>query len=171
MQAQVRPDETLITPVPCTPRITSNHAAGDEAARVTVTMEETCTGETYATQALHAQVLRVVTQQATAQLGTGYTLTGDIQATVRQSRSSTNQQDGPLALQVSGTGTWAYQFDDARLQHMAQLVAGKSRQQAAQILLHLPGVNQVSMTISGTDSSNVPADASRIHLLVLYRSA
>ena len=171
LQAQVRLDETLITPVPCTPRITSSHAAGDEAARVTVTMEEPCTGETYATQALHAQVLRVVTQQATAQLGTGYTLTGDIQATVRQSRSSTNQQDGTLALQVSGTGTWAYRFDDAHLQHMAQLVAGKSRQQATQVLLHFPGVNQVSMTISGTDSSNLPADAGRIHLLVLYRSA
>jgi VCBS repeat-containing protein len=171
LQAQVRPDETLITPVPCITRITSSHEAGGEAARVTVTMEETCTGETYATQALHAQVLRVVTQQATAQLGTGYTLTGDMQATVRQSRSSSNRQDSTLALQVSGTGTWAYRFDDAHLQHMAQLVAGKSRQQATQVLLHFPGVNQVSMTISGTDSSNLPADASRIHLLVLYRSA
>jgi len=172
LQTQVHPDETLITPVPCTPTVTASHTAGEEAVQVTVTVEDTCSGETYVTQALHAQITQVVIQQASTQLGSGYALVGDIQVTVTPSRSADQQQQGTLTLQVSGTSTWAYQFDETHLQHIAHLIAGKSREQAMQILLHQPGVNQVSMTISGTGSpTSVPADASRIHLLVLYRSA
>ena len=173
LQAQVHPDETLITPVPCTPTVTSSHAAGEEAVQVTVTVEETCSGETYVTQALHAQITQVVTRQATAQLGSGYALVGDVQVTVRPGTlTHQQQQQGTLTLQVSGTGTWAYQFDDVHLQQMAHLIAGKSRAQATQLLLHQPGVSQVSVTVSsGTGSpTSVPADASRIHLLVFYRT-
>jgi len=39
--------ETLVTPVPCTTHTASNHRAGDEAAQVTVTVNQSCSPSAY----------------------------------------------------------------------------------------------------------------------------
>ena len=169
LHTQVQPGETLITPVPCTPKVTADHAAGDEATQVRVKLDETCTGETYDTQAVQALVTQALTQEATRHLGPGYTLTGEVQVMVVAVILSrvTDHQNGTAMLQMKGIGTWAYQFSDRQLHQMAQLIAGKSRKQATILLLEQPGVSQVAMTVSGTGT--LPTDSGRIHLLVLNR--
>jgi VCBS repeat-containing protein len=171
---QVRPGETLITPVPCTPKVSANHAVGDEATQVRVQLDENCTGETYDTQAVQTLLMQALTQEATKQAGPGYTLSGAVQVTsvsVTPSRVTDHQQhEGMLVLLVKCTGTWAYQFSDTQLRQIAQLIAGKSREQATTLLFAQRGVSQVAMTVSGMGQSSLPADASRIHLLVLSRS-
>jgi VCBS repeat-containing protein len=82
-----------------------------------------------------------------------------------------DHQQGTLVLQVRGTGTWAYQFSDTQLRQMAQVITGKNRQEATTLLLAQRGVSQVAMTVSGMGQTRLPADAGRIHLLVLSRSA
>lgn len=163
--AQLHTGEMLITPVPCTSTVSADHTVGGEATHLTVTVDATCRGEAYQTQAMQIVVTQVLIQQATAHLGTEYSLSEGVQVAVTRSTVSNQKQD---TLQVSGTGTWVYQFDDSSLQHMAHLIAGKSEQQATKMLLQLPGVSQISLNVSG-GSTTLPADASRIHLLVLFR--
>ena len=90
-----------------------------------------------------------LTQEAAKQLGAGYILAGEVQ--------------------VKGGGTWAYQFSDRQLHHMAQLIAGKNRQEATVLLLEQPGVSQVAMTVSGIEHTSLPADAGKIRFPVLSR--
>jgi hypothetical protein len=52
MQPQVRPSETLITPLPCTTHVSSDHHVGEEASQVTVSLDETCHGVLYQTQGM-----------------------------------------------------------------------------------------------------------------------
>jgi hypothetical protein len=165
--AQVRPDETLITPVPCVPHISTNHHVGDEATQVTLLLQETCTGETYETQAMQTQVAQAVTAAAMQRLGTNYTQEGEVQATVLHVTSTTGPHGGVL-LQVKGTGVWAYRFTDAQLHTLAVRMAGKSHEQATALLLDTPGVSQVVMNVSG-GMTTLPTDPARIHLLVLYQ--
>jgi hypothetical protein len=173
LQTQVQPGEALITPIACPPKVSADHAAGDEATQVTVRVDETCTGDTYDTRAVHALVLQAVTQEAAKQLGTGYSLTGEVQVTDVTATSSLvkDHAHGAQVLQVTGVGTWAYQFSDAQLHQMAHLIAGKSRPEATTLLLEQPGVSQVAMSVSGTDTSTLPADPGKIRLLVLSRPA
>jgi hypothetical protein len=168
LQAQLHPNETLLPPI-CTPQVTSDHPVGDEARQITVTLTQICRGETYQTQALHTLITQMVTAQANKSLGTkGYQLSGDVESQVTPSHLvHGEQQHGGVTIEVRGSGTWSYQFDEAYLHSIATRLAGQSRQQATELLLHLPGVSQVAMTISGTETTSLPPDPARIHLVVL----
>ena len=76
LSQQVQSNETLVTPVPCATTVTPDHQAGIEAAQVSITVSETCTGEVYDTGALHGLLMQKTTQQAAKQLGVGYGLVG-----------------------------------------------------------------------------------------------
>jgi hypothetical protein len=165
-QAQVHSDETLISPVPCALGTSADHVAGDEAGYVTVTLAETYRGAAYSTQALHTEVMRVVETEAAAQLGTQYRLTGDIQITLMPS-ASWDPKSGTITLQVKGHGACAYQFTQAQLRRFGTMIAGKSKAQATQALLHQPGVHGVSMSITGRDKVILPTDPRTIRFVVL----
>lgn len=62
LMTQVQADETLIVPVPCTPRVHTIQQVGEEARRVTVQVSETCSEETYSTQAVQDVVSQQVSQ-------------------------------------------------------------------------------------------------------------
>jgi hypothetical protein len=160
LQTQVQSDETLITPVPCKQTVTPDHAAGDDAAQVQITVDETCTGEAYHTQAYHDLIRQIVSQQAMKQLGEGYTLAGDIQATIT---SLTMKDHGVVDLEVTGAGIWAYQFSQAQLQHLKRMIAGESEKEAKAIVLHIPGVQTVSLSIR--NGTTIPTDVQQIHLV------
>jgi hypothetical protein len=163
---QVRTGETLITPIPCTPKVSADHALGDEATQLTVRLDEMCTGETYDTQAALSLLTQALTQEAARQVGAGYLLSGAVQLTgvIVTPSPVKEQQHRALVLQVRGVGTWAYQFSDTQLRQMTQRIAGKSREQATNWLLAQPGVSQVAMTVSGMGQTRLPADAGRIHI-------
>ena len=131
-------------------------------------MDEVCTGEAYDKSALHTQIAQRLAQQAKDQLGPGYVQSGDVQATI-QLVTITNAKQGTVALRVKGAGVWVYQFNDQQVQNMARTIAGESKQQATHTLLHILGVSQVAITLSGAGSTSLPADPGKIRLLVLYR--
>ena len=147
-------------PVPCTSTVTPDHKAGEEASHVQVTVSETCTGEVYDTRALHDLLMQTMTQQATGQLGDGYGLVGDIQASV--TKATLNPHQGTATLQVKVIGTWTYQFSQAQQAQIKLAIRGKSKEEATTLLLHMPGVQTVSISTRNGDA--IPTDVQRIHL-------
>jgi hypothetical protein len=160
LSQQVQPNETLVTPVPCTSIVITDHKAGEEASHVQVTVSETCTGEVYDTKALHDLLMQTMAQQATGQLGDGYGLVGDIEASV--TKATMNAHQGTATLQVKVISTWTYQFSQALQAQIKLAIRGKSKKEATTLLLHMPGVQTVSISTGNGDA--IPTDVQRIHL-------
>ena len=158
LQTQVQSDETLITPLPCQQSVNPDHQPGAEAAQVTILVSETCTGMTYQTQALHTLVTQIITQQASKQLGDRYTLQGAVQASI----NSVSRKGHEETLQTTIAATWGYQFTQERQVQIKAQIAGKQKDAALQTLLHMPGVQTVSI-----DSKRIPTNVSHIHIVFL----
>ncbi len=161
LQTQVQPTETLVTPLSCTQKVTADHQPGEEAVQVSITVDETCTSSVYNTQAFIALTTQLATQDTMKRLGTGYTTTG-VQTSITQ---ATPKEHGSRELEVKSVGLWTYQFGEAQQQAIKAMIAGKSQAQAKAILLHLTGVQSVSVSL--TNGTTLPTDVERIHLLLL----
>ncbi len=160
LSQQVQSNETLVTPVPCATAVTPDHKAGSEATQVSITVSETCTGEVYTTNALHNLLVQTMTQQATKQLGTGYSPVGDLQTSITKAMINTRQ--GTATLQVKVISMWMYQFSQAQQDQMKLTIRGKSKDEAIALLLHMPGIQTVSISIKNGNA--IPTDIQRIHL-------
>jgi Baseplate J-like protein len=161
LSQQIHSNETLVTPVPCATTVTPDHQAGSEAAQVSITVSEICTREAYDTGALHDLLMQKTTQQAAKQLGEGYRLVGDFQTSIAQAMLNTRQ--GTATLQVKISSTWVYQFSQAQQDQIKLMIRGKSKDEAITLLLHMPGVQTVS--ISTKNGNVIPTDVQRIHLV------
>ncbi len=146
MQGQVKPDEQL-QPLPCSPALTADHQIGQEAAQVKVTVSETCSGVAYNQNVLQSQATSLLSSQAAKKLGSGYSLLGVIHLTIIQ---ATVSHATPI-LAFTCQGTWVYTLDQAAQEHLKHLIAGKRKDQAVSILLHMPGIQAAS--IAGVDAN------------------
>ncbi len=161
LQTQVQPSETLITPLDCTQKVTPDHQPGEEATQVSVTIDETCTGVTYTTQALMSLTTQNATQDAAKRLGAGYSTSG-IQTKVTQ---ATPKAHGTIDLQVQSVSRWMYHYGAEQEQSIRAMLAGMSQDRAKTTLLHLAGVQSVSITTK--NSATIPTDTQNIHLLFM----
>ncbi len=160
LQAQLRQGEAL-APSPCTPTISSDHKAGDEATQVSVAVTDSCTGYAYLSQDVQAQATHILTAAVRQQLGDGYTATGDPQVTITGASASGSL----LRLAIKAQGTMAYQFGQAQLQSIKNHIAGMDKAEVAAWLARQPGVKAVSIDVStGTTLPQTP-DAIRCTLL------
>jgi hypothetical protein len=150
-----------LLPFPCTLTSTPDHQPGTQATHVTITVSEACTGMVYNTQAMHQQVTQIATQEATKQLGNGYSLSGTINETITQATLKDN--GSRVVLQVHITSAWSYQFTDQQQQHLMNSIAGKSHNAAMNSVLHTPGVQSAS--ISG---ATLPTNTQHIRVMVVY---
>ncbi len=160
LSQQVQSNETLVTPVPCSSTAIPDHKAGSEATQVNVTVSETCMGEVYTTNALHNLLMQTMAQQATKELGTGYSLVGDLQTIITLVMINTRQ--GTATLQAKVSSTWVYQFSQAQQDQVKLTIRGKSKDEAIALLLRMPGLQTVS--ISTKNGNAIPTDIQRIHL-------
>ncbi len=161
LQTQVQPTETLVTPPPCTQKITPDHQSGEEATQVNVIVDRTCTGTAYTTQALNALVTQIATADAVHQLGTGYALSGTVGITITQ---ATPKDHGSIDLQIKSASRWGYQLGDVQQQAIKAMIAGMSKDKATATLLRMTGVQSVSITLK---SGTALPDEQHIHLLFL----
>ncbi len=162
LQGQLMLGES-IQPTPCTPTTTADHAIGEEATHVTVSVSETCNAIAYNTQALSTQATRLLTTQATKKFGQGYTVSGNIHVSV--TKVTTQHKTGVL-LSFTTQGTYVYQLTPMAQERIVTLVAGKPRKAALHQLATLPGLSHVS--ISGiSDNQPLPDDVTHIHLLII----
>ena len=165
LQAQLTSNEALLR-MPCPPSVRSSHQVGDEAALVVVTVSEHCTGVAYNAEALQKRAIQLLTSQARKTLGIDYRLFGQAQVTVLNAKALTQPNEVAM-IAVSIKGTWVYQITQQEQETIKRLVAGKSKQQAVQTLLHLKGVEKITLRPSGSESQ-VPMDTGHIHIAILY---
>src|SRR5215467_2579829 len=83
LTGQLKSGEVLTAPT-CTTTTTADHQAGQEAKEVKVTVSETCSAVAYNQETLQAKVTQLLTNQATTQLGSGYSMLDVPQVQVTQ---------------------------------------------------------------------------------------
>jgi hypothetical protein len=156
LQTQVHADETLMTPLSCEQSVKPDHQPGEEATHVQITVSETCTGMTYTTHAYQNRLMQLVAQHA----GDGYLPIGEVQSTITQ---AVVQDRHRTQLHVTMAQSYAYQVSPQQQQDIKTLIAGKSKAQAINTLLHIPGIQSVSVS-----SATIPTDTQHIRVVVVY---
>jgi VCBS repeat-containing protein len=141
--------------------VTSDHAAGDEAAKVTVTVTMSCTVEAYDNDGAQAMAKKLLSNQAANDPGSGYGLMGNITTAVGQP-TLVDTAHSTLSLPVNAEGIWVYQWNDAQKQDLAKLVAGRSAQDAKMLLQGQKGVSAVNIQLSSGSNGVLPSEASHI---------
>jgi hypothetical protein len=165
LQGQLKTNEQLSI-LPCRPIISSNRNIGDEAIQVKVTVSETCSAVAYSTTALQTKATQLLTTQAYQKLGTGYSLLGDIQIKVIQP-SVTNTSPHLVFLSFKASGTYLYGLSRQWQEHLMELIAGKPKDQALNMLSAIPEVKQASIRLDGfTDGTRLPKNSTYIHLIL-----
>ncbi len=149
---------------PCAPTVRADHQPGAEAGQVTITVSETCSAVAYAKAALQAKATDLVSHQARQQLGTGYSLVGNVHVTVNQAQVS----HAIPTLVFSCQGTWVYALSQEAQQQMKQRIAGKPKQEALTLLLSWPGIQSAS--IAWNENTKLPNDMNAIHLVILVET-
>ncbi|SRR6266487_227903 len=168
LQAQLHLGETLAVSA-CTPHVASNHKPGDEAKHVTITVSETCSGFAYTAHEVYINALQAITAQATTMFGAEYALLGDIQITIVHATTRDLNQ-GSVSMDVQVTGTWVYQITPGMQHHLLNLIAGKTIQQAAAMLLQIPGIAGAQISVKGGNQT-LPQDPESIHMIIVHQSA
>jgi len=165
-QAQVHPDEQEVAPPQCISIVHADHPVGSEATLVTVLVAVTCRGEVYNAQEAKVMAAALFAQQATQQLGPGYSVVDGMTTDITRVRLL-YQRRGTLVLAMQVEGVWAYQLSEKRLHALARLIAGKSIIQAKALLLEMQGVRAVTIVFTGSSSSTLPVNPDQITMRLL----
>ncbi|MBX5459284.1 MAG: serine/threonine protein kinase [Thermogemmatispora sp.] len=151
----------------CSTSIRSDHQIGDHATSVTLSVSATCNGAAYTPQAAFDLGAALLRQEAARSPGTGYSLDGQISTTiVDASLSPTPNQSTTAIITVKAQGRWTYQFNEEARQRLSQLIAGKPKSEALQLLQRQPGVSRASISIARTDPERLPTDPGQITIVV-----
>jgi hypothetical protein len=164
LQQQIQANEHLVSSSYCLPESSSDHAAGEQASTVTVTVMVGCTGEVYDQRAAQALAQELLVTDPAQHPGNGYVLVGTIATAVTQATADTK---GSVSLLVHAEGRWVYQFNTAQRQALVKLIAGKSQKVAQSLLLQQEGVEKTTIHLFGGNGSTLPTDQSQITLAVL----
>ncbi|HLI68671.1 MAG TPA: hypothetical protein VKV19_02830 [Ktedonobacteraceae bacterium] len=165
IQAQVTGNQRLLGSPACKTKTTANHAAGDFASSVTVTVSVTCAAEAYD----YAEAIKIVQHevqiQASSYFSSQFALVGAVQATLTRSLL-TDARAGTILLVFNGVGKWVYNFSHGLQQSLVHVIAGKTVADARSILAGQAGVSAVSIKVSGRDQSTLPTDNSKITIVL-----
>jgi Baseplate J-like protein len=160
LEGELKTNEELLV-LPCLPAVESNHQPGDEAAKVTITVSQTCDGIAYSGQELQTKATELLTHLAMTKLGAGYTLVGNVQVIVHRAIIIGMTPN----LMFSSQGKWIYGLSGIAQEHLKRLIAGKTAQEAEHILSALPGIKNVAM--QWDETTKLPKDPQHIKFLVL----
>lgn len=166
-QGQLKPQEQLQL-LPCAPTVSSDHQPGREAREVQITVSETCSAVAFNHETLITQATNILSHQALQQLGTGYSLLGDIHISVKQA-IITHTTPPLVFISFSSQGTWMYALNKNEQQRLQGLLAGKSRQEALQTLVSLPGIEHAS--IAWDEHTKLPKNGNDIHFHIFIQNS
>ena len=166
LQAQLHPGEALI-PTSCTPHVSTDHKAGEEAREVRVTVSLTCTGIAYDAHSVYAEALQLLPSQATTALGANYSPIGGIQVAIIHA-TETSQARGIVTLTVNIEATFVYQIGPGEKRQLVKLIAGKTKQQAQALLSKAPGIEGAVITTSG-NVATLPDNPGKITIVIAER--
>ncbi len=163
LQGQLQPSEQL-SPLPCTPVVTSDRQPGDEASQVHVTASLTCSAVAYNSVRLHAQAQALLSLNAAHKMGSGYSLFGQTQVSATQVVAYR-----PMVLSFVAQGMFVYGLSNVAQTRMKKAIAGKSTGEALHVLSALPGVRSAST--SWDANTKLPKDARYIHFIIVIPGA
>jgi hypothetical protein len=163
LQSQVHSNEQVVPNTFACQKSTfnANHAPGDHAPNVVVTVAITCTEEVFDQQAALKMASILLAQQAANQLGPNYVLTGNIVCSVKQ--ATIVDANGTVSLLVQAQGMWVYQFSNNTLKGFINHIANVSQQNALQYLTSQPGVASAQIEFS---QGNTLPDAAHIKIVI-----
>jgi hypothetical protein len=159
-QKQLASNEVMSSPQ-CQSKTVSTPKAGIEAAQVMVSVTSNCSIYAYNRSDLTAQEQILFTQAMNDQLGSGYATTGNPTPIVTRTAFS----KGTLLASLNLVGKCVYHFQSSELQHIQQVAAGQSREQATALLLKLRGVHTVGIQIDNAKTT-LPGDTQKIAISV-----
>jgi serine/threonine protein kinase len=161
---QAHSGERVVGP-DCSTSTRSNHQVGDHATSVTVSLAVTCSGAAYNQQAALDMATALLRQEAARDPGPAYALAGQASSTIVDA-SLSDPQSGRLIITVKAQGRWTYQFNEAAKQRLRQLIAGKPKSVALQLLQRQPGVSRVGISIARTDPGQLPTNPGQIAIII-----
>ncbi|MGB8346662.1 MAG: baseplate J/gp47 family protein, partial [Ktedonobacteraceae bacterium] len=160
---QKKAGQQLVAEPSCSTKTTASPPVGAKANSTTVTVTASCSGEVYDLAGADKLAQKLLAQKAASNPGAGYALTGNIVTYPPQITSV--EQSGTIDLVIKTQGVWVYQFSDAAKTHLAQLIAGKSKDAALALLLQQAGVAQASISIAN-NGTTLPTDPTQISFTV-----
>ena len=164
LAGQRKAGEPFVAQPACSTKSSANPAVGAKASSTTVTATATCTGEVYDLAGANKLAANLLAKKAVTNPGAGYALAGSI-VTYPPQITSVDGQSGTIDLVIKTQGVWAYQFTAAAKTHLAQLIAGKSKDQAQAALLQQAGVAQASISIAN-NGTTLPTDPTQIDIVI-----
>lgn len=165
LASQVKSNEHLLGTPTCQSQTTSNHAVGDLASSITVTVSTTCRVEVYDYTGALQVVQKEVQAQAATYFSSQFTLLGSLQTTLK-SATLIDAQAGTILLAIDATGKWGYQFSKSLEQSLARVIAGKNVSEVRALLASQSGVAAVAIDIAGGERGTLPADDSKITIVL-----
>ena len=160
LQGELKNGEALQTN-PCTSTTTADHQTGQEATQVKVTQSETCSAVAYNAQLLETRVMQLLIIQAEKKLGTGYSELGNPQVSV----TAASTQNKKVVVSFNALGLWVYGLATKEQQYIKKIVAGKTKENAMQLLSALPGIERAA--IQWSDDTKLPKNVQYIHLVII----
>ena len=162
---QIRPYGWMVTVPACVPAISPDHAVGSRATQVTVRVAVTCRTEVYDQHAALRLATLSFTQETSATLGSNYALVGGVTTTL-VGVTVTAMKRRTLILSIETKGVWVYRWTSKQLEALAKHIAGARTQDALAFLQSLAGVQAASILLSGHERTMLPANPSRITIIV-----
>lgn len=152
----------------CTTSATADGTVGEKVQNFHVMVTVTCSSEVYDTKAVQAAAAEELTTAASSELDGHYQVLGKIATTITGVQV-VNKQQGTLAVSLIAEGKWVYQFTDAQKRRLAQMITGKSVQDAQALLLQQSSVERVTVTTAYSFWiwNTIPADANKISITIL----
>lgn len=149
---QLLPEETLTTPL-CSQSIVSTPSVGQEGNTVTVHITKTCSAFSY------SQVIFMnhVQKQFIQTVGTHYTPVANPQVII----SSVSVKENSVKISALVNGTMIYHFRKADMETLKRLIAGKSKEQAGQIMLKWHDIRLVGIQLQYNQDS-LPSNPNKI---------
>ncbi len=151
----------------CNPTISSDHQTGEEASQVKVTMSETCSGIAYNGDALREKVTELLYRQVVKKLGSGYSLLNNPDVSIIQ--ATVNSIPPTVSLSFKAQSAWVYAVSSGEQKHIKNMIAGKSKDEAALLLASLPDIESISIQSQGFgDYTMIPKHIENIRLAIIY---
>jgi hypothetical protein len=150
--------------LPCRPTVNPDHPVGAEATHVTVDVSETCSAAAYTSGELVNRATDLLTRRAEPKVKTGYRLQGAVRVSVLQA-SLTSAAHPLVFLSVKASATWTYALTQSVQQQIKTRIAGRTKQEALQLLKSLPGIE--SAEVRWGDDSKLPKNPGYIHLTLI----
>ena len=163
IQGQALKNERFADQPQCATKVSHDANVNDNVSSFNVTVTATCTAEVYDPQAPQKLATDLLTKQGATDLDPSYQVANIV--TAIQRISITDAKKGILSILVLAEGVWNYRFSASQERALAQVINGKSQQDAQTTLASQQGIASTSVSLAGGFLfwNHVPTDLGHIY--------